>query len=408
MDKEQKVAYEIIRQRIVNEIDRLESLGKEASASTLKKWRRYGAAFSWDPTVYPALLENPTVPDKKLLQLLRGTEEKFMKKWQAVEGIPLHHVIANRTGGDLGLRLPVDVWEEVKQRVFDATGARPGNSQANLNAASQFDERSHLGRYGAKGTVFDPVRGLGEAPDPTQSPILHGPGTKDFGTRLGKNPVILQSTPAQITEALLPEVTKQQDIYKTVTESPTTQAQRQVFTEAGLGAAFDPSTPIEQMPEIKARALELRLPEQFAGAWQVQPRFNGGKAILRALPLGAVATAAFTAADVAQAAQGISSVQQATSTPEAVAGGLEAASGALGVAATKVPVLTAPAAVLGITGGAIRMRMQRDIEREQVQQVMAGERSEYGPSVTETPTLTRTLSNYERNIQARMKARRGR
>ena len=303
MDKEQKVAYEVIRQRIVNEIDRLESLGKEASASTLKKWRRYGAAFSWDPTVYPALLENPTVPDKKLLQLLRGTEEKFMKKWQAVEGIPLHHVIANRTGGDLGLRLPVDVWEEVKQRVFDATGARPGNSQANLNAASQFDERSHLGRYGAKGTVFDPTRGLGEAPDPTQSPILHGPGTKDFGTRLGKDPVILQSTPAQITEALLPEVTKQQDIYKAVTESPTTQAQRQVFTEAGLGAAFDPSTPIEQMPEIKARALELGLPEQFAGAWQVQPRFNGGKAVLQALPLVGLGAAVVTAGGQAMAGE---------------------------------------------------------------------------------------------------------
>ena len=135
---------------------------------------------------------------------------------------------------------------------------------------------------------------------------------------------------------------------------------------------------------------------------------GGGARLLRALPLGAVATAAFTAADVAQAAQGISSVQQATSTPEAVAGGLEAASGALGVAATAIPVLTVPAAVLGVTGGAIRMRMQRDIEREQVQQVMAGERSEYGPSVTETPTLTRTVSNYERNIKARMRARRGR
>jgi len=136
--------------------------------------------------------------------------------------------------------------------------------------------------------------------------------------------------------------------------------------------------------------------------------FSGGKALLNVLPMGAVATAAFTAADIAQAAQGVSSVQQATSTPEAVAGGLEAASGALDVAATKVPVLAAPAAVFGVTGGAIRMRMERDIEREQIQQVMAGERSEYGPAVTQTPTLTRTKSNYERNIQSRMKARKRR
>lgn len=303
MDKEQKVAYEIIRQRIVNEIDRLESLGKEASASTLKKWRRFGAAFSWDPTVYPELLEKPTVSDKELLKLLRGTEEGFMKKWQAVEGVPLHHIIANRTGGDLGLRLPVDVWEEVKQRVFDQTGARPGNSQANLNAASQFDERSHLGRYGAKGTVFDPALGLGEAPDPDVSPILHGAGTKEFGTKLGKDPVILQSKPAEIAKELIPQVTKQQEIYKTVSELPTTQAQRAVFTEAGLGAAFDPTTPIEQMPEIKRRALELGLPEQFAGRWQVKPKFTGGKVVLSALPLLGFGAGVISAGAQAQAGE---------------------------------------------------------------------------------------------------------
>ena len=293
MNREEKVAYEIIRQRIVNEIDRLESSGEPGSA--LKRWRRFGAAFSWDPTVYPELLESPTVNDKKLMSLLRNTEQSFMKKWQAVEGIPLHHVIANRTGGDLGLRLPVDVWEEVKQRVFDATGAKPGNSQANLNAASQFDERSHLGRYGAKGTIFDPSLGLGEAPDPTQSQILHGAGTKEFGTKLGKDPALLQGSASEITEALLPEVTKQQEIYEAVTNLPTTQAQRQVFTQAGLGAAFDPSTSIEQMPGIKAQALELGLPEQFASSWQAKPTFKGGKAVLQAAPLLGLGAAVVTA-----------------------------------------------------------------------------------------------------------------
>jgi hypothetical protein len=299
MNREEKVAYEIIRQRIVNEIDRLESSGEPGSA--LKRWRRFGAAFSWDPTVYPKLLENPTVDDKKLMSLLRNTEQNFMKKWQAVEGIPLHHIIANRTGGDLGLRLPVNVWEEVKQRIFDATGAKPGNSQANLNAASQFDERSHLGRYGAKGTVFDPALGLGEAPDPSVSPILHGAGTKEFGTKLGKDPVILQSSAADISQTLIPEVTKQQEIYRTVSELPTTQAQRAVFTQAGLGAAFDPSTPIEQMPAIKAKALELGLPEQFAASWQAKPSFKGGKAVLSAIPLVGLGAAVVTAGGQAMA-----------------------------------------------------------------------------------------------------------
>jgi hypothetical protein len=362
MDKEQKVAYEIIRQRIVNEIDRLEASGEPGSA--LKRWRRFGAAFSWDPTVYPKLLENPTVDDKKLMSLLRNTEQQFMKKWQAIEGIPLHHIIANRTGGDLGLRLPVDTWEEVKERVFDATGARPGNSQANLNAASQFDERSHLGRYGAKGTVFDPTMGLGEAPDPTQSPILHGAGTKDFGTRLGKNPVILQSTPAQITEALLPEVTKQQEIYKTVSELPTTQAQRQIFTEAGLGAAFDPSTPIEQMPAIKARAAELGLPERFASSWQVNPRFSGGKAVLNALPLVGLGAAVITAGG------------------QAMAGETEAAGATLAEAAVgEVPVVGDVLQSEPVAGGTfedVRRRTQEGIRAKQLQQRAAQARQRGG------------------------------
>jgi len=362
MDKEQKVAYEIIRQRIVNEIDRLEASGEPGSA--LKRWRRFGAAFSWDPTVYPKLLENPTVDDKKLMSLLRNTEQQFMKKWQAIEGIPLHHVIANRTGGDLGLRLPVDTWEEVKERVFDATGARPGNSQANLNAASQFDERSHLGRYGAKGTVFDPAMGLGEAPDPTQSPILHGAGTKDFGTRLGKDPVILQSTPAQITEALLPEVTKQQEIYKTVSELPTTQAQRQIFTEAGLGAAFDPSTPIEQMPAIKARAAELGLPERFASSWQVNPRFSGGKAVLQALPLVGLGAAVVTAGG------------------QAMAGETKAATATLAEAAVgEVPVVGDVLQSEPVAGGTfadVQRRTQEGIRAKQLQQRAAQARQRGG------------------------------
>jgi hypothetical protein len=272
MDKEQKVAYEIIRQRIVNEIDRLESLDKPGSS--LKRWRRFGAAFSWDPTVYPEILEKPTVSDKELMSLLRNTETKFMKKWGVIDKIPLHHIIANRTGGDLGLRLPVDTWEEVKERVFDATGARPGNGAANLNAASQFDERSHLGRPGAKGSVFDPALGYGDPADPTRSPILHGPGTKDFGTKLGKDPVILRSSPEDIAKSLTPEIVKQQEIFETVSKDPIVQGQRNVLTQAGYPEAFKPDTPIERIQQISKEIKGTDIPEQFARAFN----FSGGSA----------------------------------------------------------------------------------------------------------------------------------
>ena len=276
MDREQKVAYEIIRQRIVEEIDRLEALDKPGSS--LKRWRRFGAAFSWDPKVYPEILEKPTVSDKELMSLLRKTEDRFMKKWGVIDKIPLHHIIANRTGGDLGLRLPVDVWEEVKERVFDATGARPGNGAANLNAASQFDERSHLGRPGAKGSVFDPELGYGDPADPSRSPILHGPGTKDFGTKLGKDPVLLQSSPAEIAEVLKPEIVKQQDIFETVSQDPIVQQQRSVLTQAGYPEAFSADTSIERIQQIKKEIAKTDIPQRFAQAFD----FSGGTVKLAA------------------------------------------------------------------------------------------------------------------------------
>ena len=60
--------------------------------------------------------------------------------------------------------------------------------------------------------------------------------------------------------------------------------------------------------------------------------------------------------------------------------------------------------VAGVTAGGIRMRMQRDVERQQVQQVMAGERSEYGPAVTETPKITKPESSYLKRQRARRRA----
>ena len=91
---------------------------------------------------------------EELISRLRKTEEGLMRKFQYVKGIPLHHIIADRTGGDLGIRTPIDIWEDTKKRIFDLTGATPGDNQANLNAIGAFDELWHQGRLGAKGTVF--------------------------------------------------------------------------------------------------------------------------------------------------------------------------------------------------------------------------------------------------------------
>ena len=246
MDKETKVAYEIVRQRIVENLDRLEDLqakGVKVSGdvNSLKRWRRYGAAFTWDPSVFEAVLAKPDAPDKQLLSLLRKGEESLMKRWGVIDKIPLHHVVANRTGGDLGIRTPVDTWLETRQRIFDATGAKPGDGPSNLNAASQFDDLAHLGRTGAKGSVFADT-GIQQRAD---FPVLHRAG-QNLVAKAGEDPKLVLGTAKEQAEVLIPSVQQQQARFAETTATPEVQAQRQVLTKAGYPEAFLPDTPIEQ------------------------------------------------------------------------------------------------------------------------------------------------------------------
>ena len=284
MDRETKVAYEIVRQRIVENLDRLEDLQAQGvkvsgDVNSLKRWRRYGAAFTWDPSVFEAVLAKPDAPDKQLLSLLRKGEESLMRRWGVIDKIPLHHVVANRTGGDLGIRTPVDTWLETRQRIFDATGAKPGDGPSNLNAASQFDELAHLGRTGAKGSVFADT-GIERRAD---FPVLHRAG-QNLAAKAGEDPKLVTGTAKEQAEALIPSIQQQQARFAETTATPEVQAQRQVLTRAGYPEAFAPDTPIERIEEIAAEIRGTEIPKQFASAFD----FSSGKALLKvALPAAA-------------------------------------------------------------------------------------------------------------------------
>ena len=221
MNREEKVAYEIVRQRIVENLDRLEAAQKagkklpSGDINSLKKWRRFGAAFAWDPTVYGDILAQPDMPAADLISAIRKKEATFMRRWGYINKIPLHHEIASRTGGDLGIRTPVDVWLETKKRIFDATGARPGNGQANLNATGAFDELWHLGRTGATGSVFE---GTGII-TPEDFPYLHRAGQK-LAEKLGADPKMVQASAAEQAEALIAPIVQQQQRFQEVTATP--------------------------------------------------------------------------------------------------------------------------------------------------------------------------------------------
>ena len=154
MDHYTAEAYEKVRVRIVEHIDRLDRTGKTGSGDihNVKNWRRFGAGFAWDPEVYMDILKNPDMPDAELMSSLRKTEGNLMKKWAVVDKMPMHHKIALRTGGDLGLRTPVNIWTETRARLYERLGFEPGNGPSNLNATSQFDERIHRWRDNAVGS----------------------------------------------------------------------------------------------------------------------------------------------------------------------------------------------------------------------------------------------------------------
>ena len=267
MDRETKRAYQLVQNTIVENLDRIQAAKKagiklpSADVNDLKKWRRFGAAFAWDPSVFQDVLEKPYMEPVELISRLRKTEEGLMRSFQYVKGIPLHHIIADRTGGDLGIRTPIDIWEDTKKRIFDLTGATPGDNQANLNAIGAFDELWHQGRQGAKGTVFAEA-GLIR---PEDFPFLHRAG-QNLAEKAGLDPKLVQASAEEQVKALLPSIIQQQERFAETTATPQVQQQRSVFTQAGLGQVVDPTTSPEEIQVIQKATRKTELPKIFAKA----------------------------------------------------------------------------------------------------------------------------------------------
>jgi len=290
MDRETKRAYQLVQKTIVENLDRLQAAQKakiklpSSDVNDLKKWRRFGAAFAWDPSVFQDVLEKPDLEPEELIRRLRNTEEGLMRKFQYVKGIPLHHIIADRTGGDLGIRTPIDIWEDTKKRIFDLTGATPGDNQANLNAIGAFDELWHQGRLGAKGTVFAET-GLIK---PEDFPYLHRAG-QNLAEKLGLDPKLVQASSEEQVKALLPSILQQQERFAETTATPQVQRQRSVFTQAGFGEVVDPKTPPETIQLIEKATRKTELPKLFAQAGSI--KFNPEPGVQQFMASGQAALA---------------------------------------------------------------------------------------------------------------------
>ena len=356
--------------------------------------------LDFNPEAYVDIMEDVMVGQKgskELMKRIRNVETKVMKAFELLNEDTIHHLVQQRTGGDFSKQVSGDVVRGAVKRLEDRFGLKfsqatgPGGVIRGDTALSNFAHKSDLTQKGA-----ELASDIGKNPDP--STTAHRFGTAGYSKTL--TPQETRDEQA-LFEALEARIAPQLEDVKVgiATDQPRVQAIR--AADPRLANAYMATNTAEEIAAMQPIARGLGEDTLIQAYQQLRPDFKGGKAILRALPMGAVATAAFTVADIAQAAQGVSDVSQAQSRAEAIAGGLDATSGILGAVATKVPVLAGPSMVAGATAGAVRMRMQRDIEREQVQQVMAGERGEYGPSVTETPTLTKPMTAYQRRRKAR-------
>ena len=400
MNQTELAAYTLTRQRIVDQIDDIETKG--GSAGTLKRLKRFGNAFSWYPEFYPQILSDiGGMTDKQLMSALR-TEDGFMKLMAPVKGLPIHHVFASRTGGDLPIRTPTDVFLDVRKRVQDKYGFGPGNNPFNLGAQGAIDERMHQGRYGAKGTVFEESRGLGMAPT-KDVPILHGEGTKNIGGKLGQDKALIQSQSDEIFKALEPFLDAQLSKFEEVTKHPITIKQRKIIQEGIDPAAFDVGRTPEQTKAVQKAAAETGLDVKFASAFDFSKgtvTLNRNQFVNR-LIRPAVGLTAFGALS------DIGSVQAAVTTPRTddmaqTERDISGLGGVAGLAALAPPLapIAAPMAI-GFSAGAaaISFSRQRKEEKERTRQIMD---PEYRVSMPDDAVVTRTKPRLPTSFTGRL------
>ena len=275
MTDAEKLAYTTTRDRIVKQIDQLKASG--GSDSVIKRLGRFGNAFSWYPEFYPQILADiDGMSDAELMSALR-TEDGYMKLMAPVEGLPIHHKVASRTGGDLPLRTPTDTFLDVRKMFYDKYGGFPGNSGWNLGAHGAFDERMHQGRYGAKDTAFDPRFGYGMPPT-EELPIAHGKGTKNIGRALGEDPVLLRGTAEEIFSSLDEFVKPQIAKFQEIANNPVTLGQRAIIQKGIDVDAFAEGRTIEQSTAVREAAKIQGLDVEFAKGFKYD--FTGAAARL--------------------------------------------------------------------------------------------------------------------------------
>ena len=426
MDKELALLEDWAVEQIIEWKELLEKQTRATgkAPSDLKRALRFGNELVFNPEAYGNLLERARsqgLSAKQIIQEIRKIETGLLDSKKVLMSDWLHHRTAQRTGGDTFLYMRGDARRAARE-ILRGEGIYLGNVDPNFVSlpgvlhtkktqgvekewfdSLSFDQQKGLylpAEQGGSGLTPAHLTGASSAQISGTAPT---PGllTAEEGAEFMRESALLQRGETAAAE-------------KIMFESGYVEEARKQTGQPGL---YTPEGPTRQ----------LVTSEEAVPIFNRLLNFNGGKLhldkevlqqmasfpnrlmqqvpqpIRRVVPGGAIVGGAMLYSDIAQAAEGVQSATEATNKGELGTSLMEATAGATAAlsAAPGLQPLAIPSMVFGATAGAMRMRVTRDQERERTQQVMAGEVSRYGPTVTQTPTITKPESDYERRRRAR-------
>jgi hypothetical protein len=426
MDKELALLEDWAVEQIIEWKELLEKQTRATgkAPSDLKRALRFGNELVFNPEAYGNLLERARsqgLSAKQIIQEIRKIETELLNSKKVLMSDWLHHRTAQRTGGDTFLYMRGDARRAARE-ILRGEGIYLGNVDPNFVSlpgvlhtkktqgvekkwfdSLSFDQQKGLylpAEQGGSGLTPAHLTGASSAQVSGTAPT---PGllTAEEGADVVRESALLQRGETAAAE-------------KIMFESGYVEEARKQIGQPGL---YTPEGPTRQ----------LVTSEEAVPIFNRLLNFNGGKLhldkevlqqmasfpnrlmqqvpqpIRRAVPGGAIVGGAMLYSDIAQAAEGVQSATEATDKGELGTSLMEATAGATAAlsAAPGLQPLAIPSMVFGATAGAMRMRVTHDQERERTQQVMAGEVSRYGPTVTQTPTITKPESDYERRRRAR-------
>jgi hypothetical protein len=426
MDKELALLEDWAVEQIIEWKELLEKQTRATgkAPSDLKRALRFGNELVFNPEAYGNLLERARsqgLSAKQIIQEIRKIETELLNSKKVLMSDWLHHRTAQRTGGDTFLYMRGDARRAARE-ILRGEGIYLGNVDPNFVSlpgvlhtkktqgvekkwfdSLSFDQQKGLylpAEQGGSGLTPAHLTGASSAQVSGTAPT---PGllTAEEGADVVRESALLQRGETAAAE-------------KIMFESGYVEEARKQIGQPGL---YTPEGPTRQ----------LVTSEEAVPIFNRLLNFNGGKLhldkevlqqmasfpnrlmqqvpqpIRRAVPGGAIVGGAMLYSDIAQAAEGVQSATEATDKGELGTSLMEATAGATAAlsAAPGLQPLAIPSMVFGAGAAAMRMRVTRDQERERTQQVMAGEVSRYGPTVTQTPTITKPESDYKRRRRAR-------